>query len=125
MHISFRKQPTVVRSNAKHPLGTVPHGVLVACHEFRYRLQRRFIIGMPEPMRLPQRCIGFDGSPTKLTMAVDHIPVFILDLARLVASPSSITVLEEARIREDNCVWLIGAERLHVFVEVIDVTGAS
>jgi hypothetical protein len=76
-------------------------------------------------VQLAQRGVGLDGTPTAVAMAVDHVPVFVVDQAGFIADPAGVAVLEEAGVGEDYCVGLIGAQGFDDFFEVVDVAFAA
>src|SRR6185437_3096622 len=83
------------------------------------------VIRMPEPMQLPQRRVCFGWTPAEIAEPVHHIPIRLLRQPTLIAYPSDVAVFQESDIRKNQCILLIGAKRLDVTVEVVNVTGAA
>ena len=54
-------------------------------------------------------------------MAIDHVPVFVVDDAGFVADPARIAIFEEPGIGKHDRVGLIGAEGLNDLLKVVDV----
>ena len=58
-------------------------------------------------------------------MAVEDVPVFVVDEAGLVADPACVAVVEEGCVGEDDGVGLVGAEGFEDAGEVVDVAGGA
>ena len=67
-------------------------GIVVEGEQFIHALEGGGVIGMPEPVELVQRGIDFDGSPAQESVAIDYVPVFVLDFAGLVTGPARMQV---------------------------------
>src|SRR5581483_1690246 len=80
---------------------------------------------MPEPMQFAEWCVHLDWAPAQLPVAVDDVPVLVINLAGFISSPARVTVLEESGVGKDDGVRLVGAQRLDIFVEVVDVASAA
>src|ERR1035441_6434693 len=80
---------------------------------------------MPEPMKLSERRVGFNRTPSAVSVTVDHVPIFIINTAGFGADPPCVTIFEQASVSEDDGIGLIGSEGLNDFLEVVDVALAA
>ena len=78
--------------------------LIVSFEQFIQRFKRLFVVGMPEPMQVAKRSVGFDGTPAKVAVTVDYVPVFIRDATALSAYPASIAIFEKASVGKDDGV---------------------
>jgi len=76
-------------------------------------------------MQVAKRSVGFDGTPAKVAVTVDYVPVFIRDATALSAYPASIAIFEKASVGKDDGVGLISTQRLDDFFEIVDVARAA
>src|SRR6185437_2816755 len=118
-------EAAAVGGEAEHELCAAADRFVVGVKQFIEAFERSFIVGVPEPVQLAQRGVGLDGAPAAVAMAVDYVPVFVVDQAGFVADPAGVAVLEEAGIGEDDGVGLIGAQGFDDFFEVVDVAFAA
>ena len=72
-----------------------------------------------------QRGVRFHGPPAKISVAIEHVPVFIRNGAVLIACPANIGIFQERRIRKDQSVGLVDAEAFENAREIVDVAGAA
>ena len=89
------------------------------------RFERSLIVGMPEPVELAQRRVGFGGAPAKVAVTVDDIPVVFRDDAGFVADPADVAVFEETGVGEYERVGLISAQLFDDVGEIVNVSGAA
>ena len=116
-HIGIGYTAGVVGREAEHQLGATAYGFGVDMEQLIDRVERGFVIGMPEPVVFAEGSVGLDGSPAKIAGAVDDVPVFVGDGAAFGADPADVGVFVEGYVGEDESVGLIGAEFLDDFVE--------
>ena len=123
--IGVGEQTAAIGGEAEHELRAAAYGLVVDVEQLVEGLQRRLVVGVPEPVQLAQRRIGFDGTPAAVAVAVDDVPVLVVDDAGLVAHPACVAIFEEAGVGEDDGVGLVGAQGLDDFFEVVDVAFAA
>ena len=58
----------VVGCEAEHQLGSAADGLGVDVEQFVDGVERAFVVGMPEPMFLAQRRVGFDRTPAQVAV---------------------------------------------------------
>ena len=78
---------------ARGPASVARRGPTVWSYSFTSSstdLQRRFIVGMPEPMIGVQRRVGLYRTPAQVARTIDDIPVLEVDLAALRAHPAHV-----------------------------------
>src|SRR5258708_15434707 len=112
LYVRVGKKAAVIGGDAEHPLSAPAYGVFVAVDEFVDALERGFVVGVPEPVELAERSVYLDGPPAQIAVAVDDVPVLVVDAAGLGACPADVAVLKEGGIGEDHGVGLIGAQGL-------------
>src|ERR1039458_5161137 len=57
---------------------------------------------MPEPMKLSERRVGFNRTPSAVSVTVDHVPIFIINTAGFGADPPCVTIFEQTSVSEDD-----------------------
>src|SRR5579872_6226097 len=115
----------MVGRDAEHELSAAAHGLLISRQQLRQTFQTCLIVGMPEPMILPQRSVGFDRAPAQISMTINYVPVLVGNDAVLISHPADVTILKKCHIGEYQRVRLGHAKLLNDSREVIHVTAAA
>src|SRR5579863_198363 len=121
LNICVGNQSAPVRSNAEHELPAAPYSLLVRREQLRQTLETCFIVGMPEPVILAQRGVGFNWTPAKISVTINYVPVLVRDDAIFVSDPANITVLKKRHVGEYQRVRLGYTKLLHDSREVVNV----
>src|SRR5437016_1463257 len=80
---------------------------------------------MPEPMHVAKWSVGLNRSPAPVSVAINHIPILIIDEPSFITGPARIAVFEQSGIGEHYRVRLISSERLNNLLEIVDVSRAA
>src|ERR1700722_19148034 len=78
-YIGIGQKSPGVGCQPKHELRPSSNRLLIDRSQFLQALHRRLIVRMPEPVQIAQRGIRFYGAPAQIAVAVDDVPILIVD----------------------------------------------